>query len=287
MVDFSAVRGGNAYDSDGSKVGSVDEVYTDKETGEPSFVTVNTGLFGSKTTFVPLADASVDGNDVRLPYDKSKIKDAPSIDPDAEISDEEQDRLYEYYGLGHSGRAVGGTGTTTGTVGDGDRDRLRDGDRDADRLRDGDRDHDRSRDANLSGDDSMTVSEERLRTGVREETIGRARLRKYVTTQHVSEEVPVEREEVRVTREPITDGGSGNATIGEEEVDVTLHGERVVGGKETVETERVRLDKETVRDTEVVEGDLRKENVDVDVEGDAGTRDRDRDRDNDGKRDRL
>ncbi len=276
MVDFSAVRGGNAYDNDGSKVGSVDEVYTDKETGEPSFVTVNTGLFGSKTTFVPLADASVDGNDVRLPYDKSKIKDAPSIDPDAEISDEEQERLYEYYGLGGSGHGVGGTGTGVGT----DRDGLRDGDRDRDGVL-GDRDRDRDRDRKVGDDDAISVSEERLRTGTREETIGRARLRKYVTTQHVREEVPVTREEVRVTREPVTDGGTGNATIGEEEVEVTLHGERVVGGKETVETERVRLEKEAVRDTETVEGDLRKENVDVDVDGST------KDRDNDGKRDRL
>ncbi len=272
MVDFSAVRGGNAYDSDGSKVGSVDEVYTDKETGAPSFVTVNTGLFGGKTTFVPLADASVDGNDVRLPYDKSKIKDAPSIDPDAEISDEEQDRLYEYYGLGGSGHGTdhsardAGTVTGTGTA-------LSDTDRDGDR--------DRDRDRKTGDDDSMTLSEERLNVGTRREETGRARIRKYVTTEHVREEVPVSREEVRLTREPIKGGGSGNATIGEDEVEVTLHGERAVANKEAVETERVRLDTETVRDPETVEADVRKENVDVDVDGDGTTG-----RGNDGDRNR-
>ena len=296
MVDFSAVRGGTAYDSDGDKVGSVDEIYTDKETGEPSFVTVHTGLFGSKTTFVPLADASVDGEDLRLPYDKAKIKDAPGVEPDADITDEEQDRLYDYYGLGG-----GTTGTTTGT---GDRDATDAGTvtgtgtalTDTDRDRDGgvptggtdddayvDRERERGGQVgrDTSGpttDDAMTRSEERLNVGTRREETGRARMRKYVTTERVSEEVPVSREEVRVTREPITDENARRRPcpardLTEEEHEVTLHADRAVVDKETVPVERVRLDTETVRGTETVEDEVRKEQIEVE-DGTSRTGDR-------------
>ena len=286
MVDFSAVRGGTAYDSDGDKVGAVDEIYTDKETGEPSFVTVHTGLFGSKTTFVPLADASVDGEDLRLPYDKAKIKGAPGVEPDADITDEEQDRLYDYYGLGG-----GTTGTTTGTTGGYDATdagtvtdtgtALTDTDRGRGRDTRGDRTdtvgHDTS---GPNTDDAMTRSEERLRVGTRREETGRARLRKYITTEHVSEEVPVSREEVRVTREPITDANVGDATSGrelsEEEHEVTLHADRAVVDKEVVPVERVRMDTETVRGTETVSGDVREEHIEVE-DGTTGRTTGDRD----------
>ena len=318
MVDFSAVRGGTAYDSDGSKVGSVDEIYTDKETGEPSFVTVHTGLFGSKTTFVPLADASVEGENLRLPYDKARIKDAPGVEPDADITDEEQDRLYDYYGLGGGTTGTGGyDATDAGTVDGGgtalaDRDRDGDGNRGLDELRDDDRDRgvprggtgndefvDRERERggqvgqDTSGpttDDAMTRSEERLRVGTRREEAGRARMRKYVTTERVSEEVPVSREEVRVTREPITDANAGDAYdgpgISEEEHEVTLHAERAVADKETVPVERVRMDTETVRGTETVEDEVRKEQIEVeDGTGRVGGRDRGVDVDGDGDAD--
>ena len=97
-------------------------------------------------------------------------------------------------------------------------------------------------------DDAMTRSEERLNVGTRSEEVGRARLRKYVVTENVTETVPVSREEVRVEREPITDANLGNAmsgpAISEEEHEVTLHAERAVVEKEAVPVERVRLDKD-------------------------------------------
>ena len=102
----------------------------------------------------------------------------------------------------------------------------------------------------------MTRSEERLNVGTRSEEVGRARLRKYVVTENVTETVPVTREEVRVEREPITDANIGNAmdgpAISEEEHEVTLHAERPVVEKEAVPVERVRLDKETVTEQEQV-----------------------------------
>ncbi|SDM92154.1 conserved domain-containing protein, partial [Geodermatophilus siccatus] len=117
-------------------------------------------------------------------------------------------------------------------------------------------------------DNAMTRSEERLNVGTRTEEVGRARLRKYVVTENVTETVPVSREEVRVEREPITDANVGQAldgpAISEEEHEVTLHAERPVVEKEAVPVERVRLDKETVSDSERVSADVRKEEVEVD-----------------------
>ena len=98
----------------------------------------------------------------------------------------------------------------------------------------------------------MTRSEERLQVGTQTREAGRARLRKYVVTENVTQTVPVSHEEVRIEREPITDANVGDATSGpaisEEEHEVVLHEERPVVAKEAVPVERVRLDKETVTD---------------------------------------
>ena len=117
----------------------------------------------------------------------------------------------------------------------------------------------------------MTRSEEELHVGTTEQESGRARLRKYVVEDEVTETVPVKREEVRVEREPITDANAGAATdgpaISEEEHEVVLHEEEVVAEKRAVPKERIRLDKDTVTDEEQVSETLRKEEVDVDGEG--------------------
>jgi len=118
-------------------------------------------------------------------------------------------------------------------------------------------------------DDAMTRSEEQLRVGTEREQVGRARLRKYVVSEQQQMTVPVEREEVRLEREPITDANVGAAMSGpdisEEEHEVTLHAERPVVDTETVPVERVRLDKEKVADQETVGGEVRKEQIETDL----------------------
>jgi uncharacterized protein (TIGR02271 family) len=134
-------------------------------------------------------------------------------------------------------------------------------------------------------DNAMTRSEERLDVGTRSAEVGRARLRKYVVTENVTQTVPVSREEVRVEREPITDANVGNAmdgpAISEEEHEVVLHAEEPVVAKEAVPVERVRLDKETVTEQAQVTEGLRKEEIEVD--GADTTRDATLDRDRDGR----
>ncbi len=270
--DVNAILSSTAYDADGDKVGKVEQVFLDDNSGEPTFLTVNTGLFGAKESFVPAKDARQDGDRVVLPYQKDVIQDAPKVDADQHLSPAEEEELYRYYELnydnGHGAdrdrdltdrTAAAGTAGTAGVAAAG---------RDSD-LTDRDRtvaDHD---------DASVVRHEERLKVGTQERETGRARLRKYVVTDHETVDVPVEREEVTVERTPIRDGQVGTGTIGEEEVEVSLHEERPVVEKETVAVEEVGLNKETVRDTQRVEADVRKEQVDVetDTDRDLGGRD--------------
>ncbi|MGY1705280.1 DUF2382 domain-containing protein [Geodermatophilus sp. SYSU D00697] len=321
---ISRVIGKDVYDESGDKIGSASEVYLDDETGQPEWVTVRTGLFGTKESFVPIRQADLTDDGLRVPVSKAAVKDAPKIDTEGHLSPQEEQELYRYYGMDFGSGSMGRTdttvgrvdrdtttGTTTGTesttgmattgmAGQGAADRdLTDRDRD---LTDRDRDLtgtagttgrvDRTGEPGVVGrdtsgpttDNAMTRSEEQVNVGTRSEEVGRARLRKYVVNETVTETVPVSREEVRVEREPITDANVGNAmdgpAISEEEHEVTLHAERPVVEKEAVPVERVRLDTETVTDTETVSADVRKEQIDVDDAQGTGRRDvLDRDRD--------
>ncbi len=118
-------------------------------------------------------------------------------------------------------------------------------------------------------DDAMTRSEERLHVGTENVATGRARLRKYVVTENVTQTVPVSHEEVRLEREPITDANRdaalSGADITEEEHEVTLHAERPVTQKETVPVERVRLGTETVTEQTEVSEQVRKEQIEEPV----------------------
>ena len=123
MITLDQARqlaGKNMVGRGGEKLGKIDTLYADREDGEPTFATVHTGLFGTKTSFVPLADATLSGDQVQVPYDKDTVNSAPKVDPDAELSPEEEESLYSHYGLsaGYSGASGGGTAGTT-TVGGG------------------------------------------------------------------------------------------------------------------------------------------------------------------------
>ncbi len=111
--DVSRIIGTNAVDSDGSKLGKIGQVYLDDETGRPEWATVRTGLFGTKEAFVPLAQADVAGGEIRVPFDKDKVKHAPHIDADGHLSPAEEEELYRYYGVGTGTGTAGYTETDT------------------------------------------------------------------------------------------------------------------------------------------------------------------------------
>jgi uncharacterized protein (TIGR02271 family) len=261
---ISRVIGKDVYDESGDKIGSASEVYLDDESGQPEWVTVRTGLFGTKESFVPIRDADLTDQGVRVPISKAKVKDAPKIDTEGHLSPEEEQELYQYYGFGM------GSGTqTTGRTGMADAGTTGRADTDRDGVYDDVQGRAVGRDTSgPTTDDAMTRSEERLNVGTRSEEVGRARLRKYVVSENVTTSVPVSREELRVEREPITDANVGKAmdgpAISEEEHEVTLRAERPVVEKEAVPVERVRLDKDVVTDEEQVSADLRKEEIEVD-----------------------
>jgi uncharacterized protein (TIGR02271 family) len=245
-------RGRELFDRDGEKIGKIEEVYLDTTTNQPEWALVNTGLFGRKSTFVPLRDADATGDEVRVAHTKSHVKDAPGIDADGQLSESEEAELYRHYDLDYPGGDSGfADGQTT---------------RDVELL--GDDDDKARRESRGASGDAMTRSEEELNVGTASRETGRARLRKYVETEDVSETVPVRREKARVEREPITDANRDKALagedIGEAEHEVVLHEEEPVVEKRTVPKERVRLSTDTVTDEREVSDQVRRERIDVD-----------------------
>jgi uncharacterized protein (TIGR02271 family) len=260
-------QGRTMVDPAGDKLGTIDAIYLDDETGQPEWATVTRGLFSATAAFVPLAQAQEQGDSVQVPYDKQQVKNAPAMQADGSLSQDDEAELYRHYGLDYSEHRSD-SGLPAGTGQDVDP---------HDRDRDGVYDdvQDTAVGTDTSGpttDDAMTRSEEELRVGTQTRERGRARLRKYVVTETQQVTVPVSREEVRVEREPITDANLEDATSGpaisEEEHEVTLREEEVVVDKRAVPKERVRLDTETVTEERQVSEEVRKEQIQVDGDQD-------------------
>ncbi|WP_376714189.1 YsnF/AvaK domain-containing protein [Janibacter limosus] len=186
-----------------------------------------------------------------MPYTKDKVKGAPRVeDSRGHPEPAEEDELYAYYGVGGFEDAEQG--------------------REQGRGRDPKDEGRNTRDDDTLGPDadaSMTRSEEQLKVGTTTETAGKARLRKFIVTENVTKTVPVSHEEVRIEREPITEGDRGDATVGrdlsEEEQEVELKAERVVVDKEAVPVERVKLGTETVTENETVDEQVRREQIEA------------------------
>jgi uncharacterized protein (TIGR02271 family) len=235
-------RGRTVVDSGGQKIGRLDEVYLDDETGRIEWALVHTGLFGTKSTFVPLSAAAPSGEDIRVPFTKEQVKDAPRVEPDGELSQDEEAQLYGHYGLDY-GEARSGSGLPEGTHRGG---------------------------ASQEPDEAMTRSEEEVRVGTAARERGRARLRKYVVTEEVTQTVPVRREKARIEREPITDENLDEATAGpaisEAEHEVTLEEEEPVVEKRAVPKERVRLEKDVDVEEKAVSEQVRKERIETEDE---------------------
>lgn len=263
-----------AFDVDGDKVGGVQDVYVNDTSGQPDFVSVNHGLFGAGTSIVPLRGHTLRDGELHLAFPKDRIEDAPDLDENGHLTTEDQDAFYRHYGLtetkdvttydtgrhaaagaaGAAGAGAAGAGAAAGERRD-----VKDVETDA-----------AAAGAAATDKDAIIRSEEQLNVEKDRVESGQVRLRKYVVNETETVEVPVEREEVRVVREPITDADRANfdGKIGEQEASVTLHEERVNVNKESVPVEKVSLEKDTVQDTERVSEELRKERFDTDgVEG--------------------
>ena len=290
-----------AYDKDGEKLGNVNEVFVDDQSGQPTFVEVNHGLFGMNSSLVPLRGHDFSGDDLKLGFSKDRIKDAPDFDSDKPLTPEAQSDIFKHYGLDNahdvtdykdsnldSKRDVqagadkdhnltagaGAAGAGAGVAGAGAAGAHADEKKAATHTTDAAATErkagvaDDAAAARTNNDGELIRSEEQLNVNKERVATGEARLRKYVVTDTETVEVPVEREEVSVERTPISaeDAKNYNGTISgdSEEASVTLHEERVNVNKETVPVEKINLKKDTVRDTETHTEELRKEQIDTD-----------------------
>jgi len=274
---IQAVLESTAFDKNGDKVGKVGQLFVDSNSGEPTFVAVNTGLFGRNSSLVPLAGAKLNNEELHVAHTKDEISDAPNIsDTDEGLEPEEEDRLYKHYGLttqdtaqtqtsdrGNAAQAgtAAGTGAAAGTAAGTTGRREETAKTSAETKKTS---ADTGKKPVTSDDGSVIRSEEQLNVNKEKVASGRARLRKYVVEDTETVEVPVSREEVKVEREKLSPEEAkklGNTRIGEENADVVLHEEQVNVDKETVPVEKVNLNKETVTDKEKVSEDLKKERV--------------------------
>jgi hypothetical protein len=101
-MDSESWIGSTLLGSDDVKVGRIEAIYFDEQTGRPQWMAVKTGLFGNNHHLVPLAEAmpTTDG-DVKTPYDKRHVEDAPKIEGDEDLADDQVVELYRYYGLAY------------------------------------------------------------------------------------------------------------------------------------------------------------------------------------------
>jgi uncharacterized protein (TIGR02271 family) len=225
------------YDPNGQKIGKVDDLFVD-ESDQPEYLGVKMGFLGMSSTLIPwgaVSNVDDEGGTITTSVDKDTAKNGPAFDDDREITPDFENQVYSYYGLQRAEsteeagayEAYQGTETTT--------------------------------------DDELRVqrTEEELRAGTAEREAGSVQVRKRVRTDREQIEVPTRREEVSVERVPV-DSETSSADIGEDEVSVPLTEEEVVVEKRPVAKEEVRVRKDVVEDTEVVEEDVRREEVDVD-----------------------
>ena len=166
-------RGRDVRDPDGEKIGTLGDVFLDRETQRPAWGGVRTGLFGRRESFVPLEEVQPGEEDLVVPYPKDVVKDAPQIDPSVALSASEEEALWRHYG------------------------------QDYERLTEG---HDDER-AEPRGDGAMTRSEEEVEVHEGEmRPAERVRLRKVLVTEHETRTVPVRKEVVQLETEPAPEG---------------------------------------------------------------------------------
>lgn len=300
------VVGHPVHDAEGKKVGDAKHMYLDDKSGNPEWVTVKTGFFGSNETFVPTRSARLVQDHLEVPYPKEKIKGAPNVDVDSggHLSVEEEQHLYRYYGIertggkgmtpdssagapGGAGAAAGagtaaaarsggdtGTGTGTGTDTGTGMDKSAGAGSGA-AFASGRSSSPERMAAADAGAESMTRSEEEMHVRVERHASGKARLHKYVEVEEVEQTVPVRHEEVKLEREPLSaadrEALRSGAQISEAERFVTLHEESPVVETEVVAKERVRMRVEEHVEQKKVHGRVRKERIEADMEGPSDT----------------
>ena len=268
---FTAIEdrfaGYQVYDNSGSKIGKVDDLFVD-ESDQPEYIGVKMGFLGTHSTLIPWQLATVDeaGGRIDVSVDKEIAKNGPAFDDDREITPEFENEIYSYYGLqaAQGSEERGAYGAYYG----GEHPGVAMGDTESGTFREHALEQEGVAEpgGDLDDEDELRVqrTEEELRAGTREREAGAIKVRKRVRTDRERIEVPTRHEEVTVERVPVSEGTTTEARIGEEKVSVPLTEEEVVVEKRPVAKEEVRIRKDVVEDTAVVEEDVRREEVEID-----------------------
>jgi uncharacterized protein (TIGR02271 family) len=268
--ELSAAVGSAAYGPDGEKIGTVEHFFTDDRTGAATWVAVSTGLFGTRHSVVPAADATFADGSVRVPVTRDAVRSAPPVS-DEHLDPEDEALLRRHYGLdAATAPPSGGDAAPRGLAPDPgpagapqdtvviDQAAARGHTAPAAAVPT----------APPATDGAMTRSEEQLRVATERYAAKRVRVVKYVVTEEVTVTVPIRREEIRIEEVPLDAGGAAAGagmpgSGGLPEV-IVLHAERPVVTTEVVPVERVRLRTEVVQEQVEVRDQVRRERIDVD-----------------------
>src|ERR671910_2117124 len=225
-----------------------------------------------------MVEVREDDSTLIVSADDAYVKNGPTFDDDQDITPEFESEVYSYYGLQQTG-STEDRGTygeySSGTTGESAGSGMAMGDTDSGEFRE----HPPAKEGvsgegaeDLEDEDELRVqrSEEELTAGTREREAGQLKVRKRVRTDREQIEVPTRHEEVSVERVPV-EGEASEAEIGEDEVVVPVTEEEVVVDKRAVAKEEVRIRKDVVEDTEVVEDDVRREEIDVEDATERGS----------------
>lgn len=272
-------EGYQVYDRDNEKIGKVDGIFVD-ERDDLEYVGVKMGFMGlSGSSLIPweLCRTDDDNQRIEVEANSEQVKDGPSFDDDQEITPDFERQVHEHYGMQFSNGAQE-RGAYGAHYSDSDTDRddggevgpgMAMGDIEDGEFRghaEDDEGVNQRQGSDLEDEDELRVqrSEEELVAGTREREAGSVNVRKRVHTEREQIRVPRKREEVEVDRVPVEEGRAAEGEIGEDEVRMPVTEEEVVVSKRPVVKEEVRIRKEVEEDEEVVEEDVRKEEIEVD-----------------------
>jgi len=252
--DLGKYIGYDVIDRQSLKIGTLEALWSD-HTGEPAFIGVKTGWIFGKTHVVPANNVQVNERErvLRIPYDKDKVKDAPSYDADSEMDERREAEIYQYYGVARSTQPQGNAQSTT--------------------QRPAQQSTQRPAQTGATAEQAtIGLSSEELKVGKRQVEAGGVRLRKIIRTETVNQPVQLQREEIVIERVPAGEaqaGTSQKASFEGEELYIPLRREEVVIEKEARLREEVRVRKETQTEQQQVSEQVRREDIEVEARGEA------------------
>ena len=97
MIDqneITRLSGATVRDAAGEKIGKVSQVYLDDQTGQPEWVTVRTGMFAGRESFVPLSTGRIEGDELVVEVTKDQVSGAPQVDEGGHLSEQEEAEIY-------------------------------------------------------------------------------------------------------------------------------------------------------------------------------------------------